>query len=175
MTFPLPALTSKRTITGLESTPKLPTRSNALFRAVSQFFSGLRICSMHLSAYCSDSYSPQQLCPMRSQPLQQYFFFNIRMLHPLSRIYSAPLNATPRYAFLLSVLQSYPILLKSLSYMAACYSRSPSLRLNGNWLAHRHASDGQRGAGTTGDRAGQGLTGKKDLGVVAGIAANHHT
>lgn len=46
MTFPLPALTSKRPITGLESAPKLPTRSNALFRAVSQFFSGLRIFSI---------------------------------------------------------------------------------------------------------------------------------
>jgi len=36
---------------------------------------------------------------------------------------------------LLPVLQSYPILLKSLSYIAAYYSSGPSQRLNGNWLA----------------------------------------
>lgn len=65
--FPLPALTSKRPITGLESAPKLPTRSNALFRAVSQFFSGLRICSILGWEFPLTLLIPQMLTPQRSR------------------------------------------------------------------------------------------------------------
>lgn len=116
---------------------------------------------------CSASYSQQQLCPLRSQPSQRNFHFTISILLTIPLMF-LPYRTQHHDTRFCSPFSIFPELLKGMYPHNHLLSHqpwpAPERQLAGRGgIQHRHADHSQRGTGTAGDRAGQGLTVKEKL------------